>query len=65
MHRYVSAADVKALHSRMFQALGRDVPELTLGCVERSVAQPAMFVFGEERFVGMARKAAAYLWFLA
>lgn len=64
MYQYVSADAVKALHIGMFQALGREVPELNSGCVERSVAQPSMSMFGQERFVGVATKAAAYLWFL-
>jgi len=63
--RYLSAADVLLLHRDTLDHEGGIEGAFDLGLLESAVAAPRQNLFGVELHVGLAAKAAAYLYHIA
>lgn len=65
MTRFLSVAQVIALHDRALNRYGGKSGIRDQGALASAVAQPAMEAFGAELYPSLVEKAAAYLFFLA
>ena len=61
---YLPKDELIELHERLIERYGGMPGVRDEGLLDSSLAQPKMNVFGEERFPTLARKAAAYCFFI-
>ena len=62
---YLTPAQVVALHDRALELYGGASGIRDAGALASAVAQPALEAFGQELYLTLTEKAAAYLFFLA